>query len=149
MQSYLPLLSADAKTLLVHNTFTSKEDVEFAMGQHTKLYWCLCPNANLYIENRLPDVSLLKDAGVTMTLGTDSLASNHQLSILAEMKTLQEHKQVSFEELLRWATLNGAFFLGLDTQLGSFEKGKKPGVNLIEQLEDGLITANTRIQRIV
>jgi cytosine/adenosine deaminase-related metal-dependent hydrolase len=149
LQSYLPLLSAEAKTLLVHNTFTSKEDIEFAMGQHPQLYWCLCANANLYIENRLPDVALLKDTGVTITLGTDSLASNHQLSILAEMKTLQERISVSFDDLLRWATLNGALFLGLDTQLGSFEKGKKPGVNLIEQLEDGLITANTRIQRIV
>jgi cytosine/adenosine deaminase-related metal-dependent hydrolase len=149
LQSYLPLLSAEARTLLVHNTFTSKKDIEFAMQQHPQLYWCLCPNANLYIENRLPDVQLLKDAGITITLGTDSLASNHQLSILAEMKTLQEQASVSFEELLRWATLNGALFMGLETQLGSLEKGKKPGVNLIEQLEDGLITANTLIRRII
>ena len=149
LQSYLPLLSAEAKTLLVHNTFTCREDIEFAMGQHPQLYWCLCPNANLYIENRLPDVTLLRNTGVIITLGTDSLASNHQLSILAEMKTLQEHKQIAFDELLRWATLNGALFLGLDTQLGSFEKGKKPGVNLIQQMEDGLITTDTRIQRIV
>jgi len=149
LQSYLPFLSAEARTLLVHNTFTSKKDVEFAMKQHPQLYWCLCPNANLYIENRLPDVQLLKDAGITITLGTDSLASNHQLSILAEMKTLQEQASVSFEELLRWATFNGAVFLGLDTQFGSFEKGKKPGVNLIQQLDNGLITPKTRIRRII
>ncbi|KIO78656.1 amidohydrolase [Pedobacter lusitanus] len=149
LQCYLPLLSAAAKTLLVHNTFTTNEDIAFAGAQHPHLYWCLCPNANLYIENRLPDVALLQAAGVMITLGTDSLASNHQLSILAEMKTLQEYQQIPFEELLCWATQNGALFLGMESELGSFEIGKRPGVNLIEQLEDGLITNNTRIQRII
>lgn len=149
LQTYLPLLSAAPKTLLVHNTFTSKDDIDFSQSAHPNLYWCLCPNANLYIENRLPDVELLRDSGVTITLGTDSLASNHQLSILAEMKTLQEQKKIPFEELLRWATLNGAAFLGLDVLLGSFEPGKKPGVNLIEQLDGDRITEQSRIQRLI
>ncbi|WP_367864671.1 amidohydrolase family protein [Pedobacter sp. WC2423] len=149
LQSYLPFLSGEARTLLVHNTFTSKQDVVFAQEQHQRLYWCLCPGANLYIENRLPDVALLRDAGVTVTLGTDSLASNHQLNILAEMKVLQELKEVSFEELLQWATLNGAAFLGVEAQFGSFEKGKKPGINLIKGLKGGLITAGTSIERII
>lgn len=149
LQSYLPFLSGEARTLLVHNTFTSKQDVVFAQEQHQRLYWCLCPGANLYIENRLPDVALLRDAGVTITLGTDSLASNHQLNILAEMKVLQELKEIPFEELLQWATLNGAAFLGVEAQFGSFEKGKKPGVNLIKGLKGGLITAETSIERII
>ena len=149
LQSYLPFLSGEARTLLVHNTFTSKQDVVFAQQQHQRLYWCLCPGANLYIENRLPDVALLRDAGVTITLGTDSLASNHQLNILAEMKVLQELKEIPFEELLQWATLNGAAFLGVEAQFGSFEKGKKPGINLIKGLKRGLITAETSIERII
>jgi len=149
LQTYLPLLSTVTKTLLVHNTFTSRADLEFAMAAHPNLFWCLCPNANLYIENRLPDVDLLKAAGVKVTLGTDSLASNHQLSILDEMKVLQEEKGLAFEELLLWATLNGAEFLGKDTELGSFERGKRPGINLIENLDGNLITAHTRIQRII
>ncbi|SEA85345.1 amidohydrolase family protein [Pedobacter hartonius] len=148
LQTYLPLLSAAPRTLLVHNTFTSREDLEFAAGAHDLLFWCLCPNANLYIENRLPDIGLLRAAGVTLTLGTDSLASNQQLSILAEMLTLQEKAGVPFEELLRWATLNGAAFLGIDNLYGSFEKGKKPGVNLITQAEGGRLTAQTTIQRL-
>lgn len=149
LQSYLPLLSAAPKTLLVHNTFTSRKDVEFAALTHPNLFWCLCPNANLYIENRLPDVQLLKEAGLTITLGTDSLASNHQLSILSEMMTLQDNANVPFDELLRWATLNGATFLGLEALYGSFEIGKKPGVNLITQLDGKRITAKSNIQRLV
>lgn len=149
LQTYLPLLSPLAKTLLVHNTYTSRADLNFAATIHPNLYWCLCPNANLYIENTLPDVDLLKAARVKITLGTDSLASNHQLSILDEMRVLQQQKGLAFEELLLWATLNGATFLGKENELGSFEQGKTPGVNLIENLDDELITANTKIRRLV
>lgn len=149
LQTYLPLLSAAPKTLLVHNTFTSKADLEFAVTTHPNLYWCLCPNANLYIENRLPDIKLLRENGVTITLGTDSLASNHQLSILDEMKVLQEQAHVPFEELLLWATSNGASFLGVDKQFGSFESGKIPGINLIEHLQGEKITAKTHIRRLI
>jgi cytosine/adenosine deaminase-related metal-dependent hydrolase len=149
LQTYLPLLSAAPRTLLVHNTFTSSEDLEFAAAAHQLLFWCLCPNANLYIEGRLPDIALLKDAGATITLGTDSLASNQQLSILAEMYSLQERAEVSFDELLRWGTLNGAAFLGIDALYGSFEKGKRPGLNLIVKTEGGRLTPESKIQRIV
>lgn len=149
LQTYLPRLSAAPRTLLVHNTFTSSADLKFAAAAHQLLFWCLCPNANLYIEGRLPDIALLKDAGATLTLGTDSLASNQQLSILAEMYSLQERAEVSFDELLRWGTLNGAAFLGIDAIYGSFEKGKKPGLNLITETEDRRLTAESKIRRVI
>ena len=84
---------------------------------------------------------------VKITLGTDSLASNHQLNILAEMQTLQEYKNISFEELLTWATLNGAKFLGIDSQYGSLSVGKKPGINLIKLGIDQKIE-NCKVERI-
>ena len=148
LQTFLPYLSEAAKTLLVHNTFTSRADLEFAALSNHRLFWCLCPNANLYIENRLPDVALLQEAGLKITLGTDSLASNHQLSILAEMLVLQDQSKVLLPVLLKWATLNGAEFLGIEHQYGSLEKGKKPGINLITQLEEGRLTAESGIQRL-
>lgn len=135
LQSWLSFIKKQ-KTLLVHNTVSSKADIIFAKQSHQDLYWCLCPQANLYIENSLPDVDLLIDEEVKITLGTDSLASNMQLNILSEMKTLQQHKNVSFEKLLQWATINGAEFLGLSSLFGSIEVGKKPGLNLIQLSED-------------
>ena len=67
-------------------------------------------------------------------LGTDSLASNHQLSILSEMKTLKDHfTELSLSTMLSWATINGAKALQVDDQFGSFEKGKRPGVVLIQE----------------
>lgn len=147
LQATLPKLP-QSKILLVHNTTTSLEDVAFALNQHQALYWCLCPNANLYIENTLPDVDMLIGAGATITLGTDSLASNHQLSILKEMQILQEFKAVPFETLLQWATLNGATFLEIDKQFGSFTAGKSPGVLWIKDLNEGTITNQTTVTRL-
>jgi cytosine/adenosine deaminase-related metal-dependent hydrolase len=145
---HLPKLPKNVNTLLVHNTFSSKADVGFAKNEHQKLFWCLCPNANLYIENNLPDVDLLRLENVKLTLGTDSLASNHGLSILSEMKTFQDHKNVHFEDLLKWATLNGAEFLGIDDQYGSFEVGKMPGINLIG-LNPHFALIDQKVQRII
>ncbi len=144
---HLPQMPSN-KTLLVHNTFTSKADIDFASAQHKDLYWCLCPNANVYIENNLPDVTLFIDPRVKVTLGTDSLASNHQLSILAEMQTLQQKKRVPFNELLKWGTINGAEFLGIADQYGSFEVGKTPGINLIEVGGAKIIKSNN-VKRLI
>jgi imidazolonepropionase-like amidohydrolase len=69
-----------------------------------------------------------------MVIGTDSLASNHVLSIAAELATILRHfPHIEIAELLQWATLNGAKALGLDHMLGSFEPGKTPGVLVIKE----------------
>lgn len=149
LQTVLPQLSARQKLLLVHNVFTSAEDIEFAGSVHPDLYWCLCPNANLYIENRLPDVVRLRDAGLKITLGTDSLASNDVLSIFAEMQTLQHHFDISVDDLLKWATYNGAEFLEITDRYGSLEAGKKPGINLLEYKDaDGALVLGDRMLRL-
>jgi len=133
LQTVLEAFQKDAGLLLVHNTFSNQEDVYAAQKTLSKLYWCLCPNANLYIENTLPDVGLLNAGNCTLTLGTDSLASNSGLSILKEMMTLQAHfPQVPQEAFLKAATWNGAEFLGIEGSYGSLEKGKTPGINVID-----------------
>jgi cytosine/adenosine deaminase-related metal-dependent hydrolase len=92
----------------------------------------------LFIQNRLPDLQLfsLQEFRNYICLGTDSLASNTNLSILEEMKMIQQHApDISLETLLLWASLNGAQALGFDQILGSFEKGKKPGINLVTGID--------------
>jgi len=147
LQTWLPYIK-EQKTLLVHNTISSKADIAFAKENNNNLYWCLCPQANLYIENALPNVDLLIEENVKITLGTDSLASNHQLNILSEMITLQQYKQVNFEKLLSWATINGAEFLALDQQIGTIAVGKKPGLNLIQLSVDFKIESD-QVKRLI
>lgn len=119
-----------APTLLVHNTYTSREDVKWAEAKNENLFWCTCPQANLYIEGRLPNYKNFE--GAKMTIGTDSLASNHTLSVWDELHIIHKHSDIDLNTLLVWACKNGAEFLQ-QTHLGTFAKGKKPGVNCVTE----------------
>ncbi|GAA4905338.1 amidohydrolase family protein [Mucilaginibacter defluvii] len=150
IQSIIPLLSNNQDILLVHNTCTNLKDIYFVKRFDKMVNWCFCPNANLYIEKRLPKINLFIDQGFNITLGTDSMASNHTLSILSEMLTIQQHyPQISLERLLQWATINGAKFLGVDDSRGTLEKGKTPGLNLISGLDNLKITPDTKVKRLI
>ena len=138
MQTYFSKLADAEKVLLVHNTFTKEEDVEFVKKTRPgdSVFFCLCINANQYIEVSIPPVDMLRKHRCSIVLGTDSLASNWSLSILDEMKTIQKNfKGVAIEELLTWATYNGARALQMKDKLGSFEKGKQPGVVLLQGID--------------
>jgi cytosine/adenosine deaminase-related metal-dependent hydrolase len=131
LASVIDYLPTENNCLLVHNTFTSQQDIEQANAKIKNIYWTFCPNSNLYIENRLPDIPLFYKKNQKCCIGTDSLASNHQLSVLEEIKTIQNHfPEIPLQELIKWATLNGAEALNLH-KFGSFEQGKTPGINLI------------------
>ncbi len=120
-----PQLPTTLRTQYVHNTFSTALDVEFTQTLNPTTYWCLCPNANMYIENSLPNIPMLLQHNALVTLGTDSLASNDQLCIVAEMKTLQRYyPQLTTATLVQWATHNGAQFLGISNTYGSVAIGR-------------------------
>ena len=111
----LQYLEPQHKTLFVHNTLTTVEDIQAAQKKLPQTYWATCPNANLYIENRLPNYQVFLDTNATVTIGTDSLTSNWQLSVLEEMKTILKYQSyINFEQVLQWATINGAKALSWD-----------------------------------
>lgn len=122
-------LKPKARNLFVHNTLTTTEDIALAQSWSDNVYWATCPNANLYIENRLPNYRNFIETNATMTIGTDSIMSNWQLCIWEEIKTIKKYQSyVPLSELLKWSTINGAEALGYKKMLGSLEVGKKPGV---------------------
>ena len=137
LRSCLPHFTNNQRLLLVHNTFIPEEDIEFAIDyakEHLAgIHFCLCINANLYIENKVPPVKMLLAHGADLTLGTDSYSSNWQLSIAAEIKTIKEQlPDIPLDLILKWATINGAKALDRADELGSFEKGKIPGIVLLD-----------------
>lgn len=150
IQSIIPLIPVQQRTMLVHNTYTSLKDIYFILRSGRAVTWCFCPNANLYIENRLPKVEMFLYHDFNITVGTDSLASNKELCILSELKTLHKNfPTLSLAETIGWATINGAKFLGVDNKLGSIEKGKTPGLNLITQTNGLKISAESKVQKLV
>jgi cytosine/adenosine deaminase-related metal-dependent hydrolase len=154
LTSVLQYLPTENQLLLVHNTFTTKKDLnELRKIRSTEnTYFVLCPNSNLYIENRLPPVPLFREENLNICIGTDSLASNHGLSVLAEMITLQlNFPEIKLDELVEWATLSGSKALQIEDKYGSFEVGKKPGVNLISGIDFKTmkLTEKSKVKRLI
>jgi len=150
LQSIIPLLTSKQKILMVHNTCTNLKDIYFIKRFDRKINWCFCPNANIYIEKRLPKIELFVNQGLNITLGTDSLASNKSLSILSEMQTIQQKfPSLSLHTLLEWGTRNGAEFLGIDGEKGTIETGKTPGLNLITGLDGLKLTPETKVKKLI
>ena len=135
LQSVLPIFKNANTSILVHNSFTNANDIASVKKQMPNTFWCLCPNANQYIEQTMPPIELLRTGAANIIVGTDSYASNWSLNILDELKTIQQHHpHIPLEEMLGWATINGARALQMEKHLGSFETGKKPGIVLIENI---------------
>ena len=128
---YHRFFNSSTHQMFVHNTYSNEQDIKAASNKN--VFWCLCPNANIFIENQLPKIELFRNAGVSLTIGTDSLASNHQLCVWEEIKTIQKHyADIDLSEILEWGTINGAKYLGIESRYGSLEKGKNPGLVAIE-----------------
>ncbi len=137
IRSVLPYFNKGQTIFLVHNTFMPSEDIswanDYAQFNGLKLVYCFCINANLYIENKVPTIDNFIEHNSEIVLGTDSYSSNWQLSIAKEIQSFSNRfPGLSLETLLKWATSNGAKALRWEDKLGSFEKGKTPGIVLLD-----------------
>ena len=142
----------EGNVLLVHNTATDQESIDAAKAALKHVYWAVCPLSNIFIHRMLPPLALMRRNGLDICLGTDSLSSNHLLSMVAEMLCLQDSfPEIPFEEVLRWATLNGAKAIGCDGFCGSFDPGKKPGVVRIGNVDASAVrlTAESFSKRLI
>jgi cytosine/adenosine deaminase-related metal-dependent hydrolase len=138
LESVINWLPVENNLLLVHNIRTGQNDIDLIQTTRSpdKTWFVLCPNSNLYIEDRLPAIELFYKNKLQVCLGTDSLSSNRKLSVLEEMKTIQTHfPAIPFGEIVIWATRNGADALKMNEWAGTIEKGKKPGINLITGMD--------------
>jgi len=132
----LEAVTPSGSLILVHNTFADRSTIRKIIRKRGNLFWCLCPNANLYIEDQLPPLNLLTAEDCQIVIGTDSLASNKNLSILEEIRTLQKYfPSVPLTDLIQWSTLNGAIALGEEDKFGSIRPGKKPGLLALKDID--------------
>ena len=92
----------------------------------------LCPRSNLFIDVKLPPLVALRAAGIEPALGTDSLASNASLDVLAEARALADRfTSTPARDLMQMVTWNGARALGR-TDLGRIAPGARPGLVAID-----------------
>jgi aminodeoxyfutalosine deaminase len=115
---------------LVHLTDAREDELRRVAEAGAQVVFC--PRSNLYIEGKLPPLLAARAAGLAPALGTDSLASNASLDVLAEARALHDRfPGVPARELLAMATWNGARALGRE-DLGRIAKGARPGIVAIE-----------------
>lgn len=141
----------DEHVLLVHNVCLAQDDVDAAQEAFNNVYWAVCPLSNIFIHNALPPIPLMRENGLQIMVGTDSLSSNDDLDMVKEMYCLHVNfPEVPMEEILEWACMNGARFLGKENTLGSLVSGKRPGIVRISDIdENGCLTLESRSERII
>ena len=83
-----------------------------------------CPRSHSFFQHPPFALQRLRQLGFNICLGTDSLASNSDLSLFAEMRELlRNHPSVSPQETLEMVTTNGAAALGQREYLGRLASG--------------------------
>ena len=105
--------------LVAHLNELVDDDFDLLARSTTKFSIVHCPRSHEYFGHSPFQFDKLCEHGFNVCLGTDSLASNDDLSLLAEMRAFQkEFPNVSPEEVLKMVTVNGARALRQETVLG-------------------------------
>jgi cytosine/adenosine deaminase-related metal-dependent hydrolase len=113
----------DERTVCVHAIHVSDEEIRVLAGEGVKI--CLCPGSNRFLRTGTAPVLSFLDHGILPTLGTDSLASNPELSLWREMQIVAEtFPEIDLSSIFRMATLGGAQALGVENSFGTLEPGK-------------------------
>lgn len=121
-----------------HGVWLTRREIERLAERHVGV--AHCPSSNLKLASGgVAPVVEMREAGVVVGLGTDSVASNNSLSMLREMHVaglLQKHHRwdataLTAGTLLDMATIDGARLLGADGELGSLEVGKRADFSLV------------------
>jgi cytosine/adenosine deaminase-related metal-dependent hydrolase len=149
VKTYIP---TTAKVLFIHNTYLTEYQLNEVKQHFPNAYFCFCPQSNLYIENRLPNIPDFLSHSEYLTIGTDSYASSESLSMLEQIQIISANfPLVGFSQILQWATLNGARALGFENELGSIEIGKKPGLVLVSPFDFANMKtlSNSKARRLV
>jgi len=122
---YLKRLALAPRALVIHGNYLDDEEISFLVSHNNHMSLVFCPRTHEYFGHDAYPLSRLLSAGVQVALGTDSRASNPDLSLVNEMRAIAASEfEVSRSSIVRMGTLCGAIALGLEDQVGSLTPGK-------------------------
>jgi 5-methylthioadenosine/S-adenosylhomocysteine deaminase len=131
-----------------HGVWLTRREIETLARRSVGVAHCPSSNLKLAVGGVAP-VREMRECGVTVGLGTDSVASNNSLSMLREMHVaglLQKHQTwdaavLPAQTLLDLATVEGARLLGRSAELGSIEVGKRADFSLVRLDHPSMVPA--------
>lgn len=122
---YLQVLGQAPRSLVIHGNYLSDDEVDFVARHSERMSVVYCPRTHAYFGHDSYPLARLLSAGATVAIGTDSRASNPDLSLLNELRALHRlHPQLAPATILELGTLAGARALGLADDHGSLTPGK-------------------------
>jgi cytosine/adenosine deaminase-related metal-dependent hydrolase len=129
---YLQVLALALRALVIHGNYLDLAERAFLAEHAGRMSLVYCPRTHSYFEHeRYPLVELLS-AGVRVAIGTDSRASNPDLSLLAELRHVAaKHPEIRLADVLELGTLAGAQALGQDHEVGSLTAGKLANLAIV------------------
>lgn len=120
----------EARPQLIHCVLVDADDIARLADNGCAV--AHCPIANAKLGHGIAPVAEMREAGVRVGLGTDSVGSNNRLDLLEEARIasllqrgrLASHDLLALADLLRLATIDGARSLALEERIGTLEPGK-------------------------
>jgi len=111
-------------TVLAHVNYIDDDELDILAGFRASV--ALCPRSRDFFGHKMPHrFRAMQAAGINVCLGTDSLASNPDLSLLREAQVLRMHEaDLPAESLLAMLTDCAARALGCQDTVGTLEVGK-------------------------
>ena len=122
--------------VLAHCVHVNNEEIDILA--RTKTNFAHCPSSNLKLASGIAPVKDMLAHSVSVSLGADGGACNNRLDMFTEMRTAALLQKVVHgpevlpaSTALRMATIDGARAMGLDSEIGSLEVGKRADVIIV------------------
>ena len=129
---YLRVLATAARALVVHGNYLTEPELAFLAEHRDRMSLVYCPRTHAYFGHGRYPLPRALALGSNVALGTDSRASNPDLSLFAEMRHVAHaFPEVSPAEVLRMGTISGAIALGIESQFGSLAAGRPANLCLV------------------
>lgn len=124
------------RTIAAHGLYLSDKDLDILSKYDVSVVHN--PSSNLKLSSGFLDCTRVLNKKINLAMGTDSSASNNNLSMIKEISLTSlvskynNPKNLKAYDVLKMATINGAKALGLDDKIGTLEEGKLADIILID-----------------
>ena len=124
------------KTIAAHGVYLSDKDLDILSKYDVSVVHN--PSSNLKLSSGFLDCTRVINKKINLAMGTDSSASNNNLSMIKEISLTSlvskynNPQNLKAYDVLKMATINGAKALGLDDKIGTLEEGKLADIILID-----------------